>query len=98
MTLRKDLALDLTAAQRTNLHGLMQEYLTDDVVVEHFFAHHGVPLDPAELLGGLHSFTSHRDLIQSLEDYLAARRDATPPDPRFDPDFLPFPAWNPASA
>jgi hypothetical protein len=95
MTLRKDLALDLTATQRTNLHSLMHDYLKDDVVIEHFFAHHGAPLDPAELLDGLHAFTSHRELIQSLEDYLAVKRDAA--DPRFDPLFLPFPSWNPAS-
>src|SRR5213594_2632076 len=85
---RTDLVGELTASQRQTLVGLMQQYLKDPVVAEHFWAHGGLTDPPSA--GPLHAFTSHRELIMACEDFLGLQVGGT--------HFIPLPAWDPALA
>ncbi|HET6227164.1 MAG TPA: Ig-like domain-containing protein [Bacteroidia bacterium] len=84
---RRDLN-SLTAAERSTLVTLMQQYITSDVVEDHCNYQRKTGVSTLDIHSDTHFLPFHRAYIEGMEDYLMKQG---------YPQFVPLPSWNPAT-
>jgi hypothetical protein len=85
---RRDLN-SLTAAERSTLVTLMQQYITSDVVEDHCNYQRKTGSSTLDIHNDTHFLPFHRAYIEGMEDYLIKQG---------YPQFVPLPSWNPANS
>lgn len=86
--IRRDLN-SLTAAERSTLVTLMQQYITSAVVEDHCNYQRITGVNTLDIHNDVNFLPFHRVYIEGVEDYLIKQG---------YPQFVPLPSWNPANA